>query len=248
MSNLSNIGSLMSLYLDNIAITERTDASEFLINAAANLLKQNGGRNWIPLIVKEIGENKYEAIANSFIYAVAEKAGLERLWCIIAEDTNNAIEITKVLAREKMPKVNLASASREEIKAGLQYLIDQPGSALKTVKLAVATNRIDEASRQSWQNLDPIIQLKCGITKGKKLEALKEVFYIEAKPVIALSSTEDHSSKKSDRPDIHNLQKMTTVQLKQEAKKRDLTVTSKMKKFDIIELILNAESKIDLNT
>ncbi|HEY9660834.1 MAG TPA: hypothetical protein V6C65_20460 [Allocoleopsis sp.] len=66
--------------------------------------------------------------------------------------------------------------------AALEYLIEQPGSVLKTVKSAVATNRIDEAPRQYWKTLEPIVNLKCGITKGKKLEALKQVFYLEPQP------------------------------------------------------------------
>jgi hypothetical protein len=82
-----------------------------------------------------------------------------------------------------MPKINLSKASRDEIMAALRYLIEQPGSVLKTVKLAVATNRIDEAPRQYWKNFDPITNLKCGITKGKKLDALKQVFYLTPQPM-----------------------------------------------------------------
>ncbi len=44
--------------------------------------------------------------------------------------------------------------------------------------MAIATNRIDDAPRKQWKTLEPIAQLKCGITKGKKLDALKEVFYL----------------------------------------------------------------------
>lgn len=183
MSSLSDIGNLMHLYLDDISPNEGTDAAEFLIKASAALLNQNGGRNWIPVIVKQTSEDKYEVIGNSFIYTVAEQASLERVWCIIADDSDATAEVTKVLAKEKTPKVNLSTASRDEIVAALQYLIEQPGSTLKSVKLAVAANRIDEAPRQSWQNLNPIIALKCGITKGAKLEALKQVFYLTPQPM-----------------------------------------------------------------
>ena len=160
MSNLSDIGNLMHIYLDDISPSKGIDTPEFLIKASARLLKEKGDRNWIPLLVKETGKDKYEVIANSFIYAVAKEAGLDRVWCIIADDSDDTMEVTKVLAQEKTPKINLCTASREEIVAALQYLIEQPGSALKTVKLAVAANRIDEAPRQSWQNFGPIIKLK----------------------------------------------------------------------------------------
>jgi len=72
----------------------------------------------------------------------------------------------------------LSTASREEIKSALQFLIEQPNSPLKTVKLATATARIDEAPRQFWKSLDSIVALKCGITKGKRLDLLKTVFYL----------------------------------------------------------------------
>lgn len=66
--------------------------------------------------------------------------------------------------------------------AALEYLIEQPGSVFKTVKSA-ATNRIDEAPRQGWKTLEPIFNLKCGITKDKKLDALKQAFYLDPQPL-----------------------------------------------------------------
>lgn len=225
MSSLSNIGNLMHLYLDEIDPGEGTDAPEFLITASAHLLNQKGGRNWIPVVVKETGEDQYEVIANSFIYAVAEEAGLDRVWCIIADSSDDTIAITKVLAGEEVPKINLSKASRDEIMAALQYLIEQPESALKSVKLPIATNRIDEAPRQYWKGLEPITTLKCGITKGKKLDALKQVFYLEPEPMPATIT------------DVDVLKKMTNAELKAMAKKREIVVTSKMKKDDLVEAL-----------
>ena len=105
MSSLSNIGNLMRLYLDDIDSSISNDTPEFLIKASARLLKEKGDdRNWIPLLVKEAGKDKYEVIANSFIYAVAKEAGLDRVWCIIADDSDDTAEVTKVLAQEKDTK------------------------------------------------------------------------------------------------------------------------------------------------
>lgn len=226
MSSLSDIGNLMHLYLEDIDPGEGTDAPEFLIKASAHLLNQKGGRNWIPVIVKETGEDQYEVIGNSFIYAVAEEAGLERVWCIIADDSEDAIETTKVLAGEKLPKINLSKASRDEIAAALQYLIEQPGSALKTVKLAVAVNRIEEAPRLYWKNFEPIVDLKCGITKGKKLDALKQVFYLtpQAMP--------------DNITDAGILATMSTTELKKIAKQRGIAGISKMKKDALVEALI----------
>lgn len=225
MTTLSNIGNLMYLYLDEIDPGEGTNSPEFLIKASAHLLNQKGGRNWIPVIVKETGEDKYQVIGNSFIYAVAQEAGLERVWCIIADDSEDTIEVTKVLAGEQIPKINLSKASRDEIMAALQYLIEQPGSVLKTVKLAVATNRIDEAPRQYWQNFDPITTLKCGITRGAKLNALKQVFYLTPQ------------SMPDSVTDVQMLKMMSTADLRKMAKKREIAGISKMTKDKLIEAL-----------
>lgn len=221
----NSIGNLMHLYIDEIDPGDGTDAPEFLIEATANILKQKGGRNWIPVIVKETGEDKYQVIGNSFVYAVAEQAGLERVWCIIADDSDDTMTLTKILAGEDKPKINLSTASRDEVMGALQYLIEQPNSDLKSVKLAVATNRIDEAPRQYWKNFEPITSLKCGITKGKKLDAIKSVFYLTPQ------------SMPDTINDVTILMTMTTVELKAIAKKRGITGISKMKKDALIEAL-----------
>ncbi len=225
MSSLSDIGNLMHLYLDEIDPGEGTDAPEFLIKASAHLLNQKGGRNWIPVIVKETGKNKYQVIANSFIYAIAEAAGLDRVWCIITDGSNETIGVTKVLAGEEIPKINLSKASRDEIKAALEYLVKQPDSILKAVKPAIATNRIDEAPREYWKTLDPIVDLKCGITKGKKLDALNQVFYLTPQPMPDTTT------------DIGVLKTMTTADLKVMAKKQGITGITKMKKDDLVKVL-----------
>lgn len=224
-SSITDVGNLMHLYLDEVEPGEGTNAPEFLVKATAHELNQKGGRNWIPVIVRQTGEDKYEVIGNSFIYAVAAEAGLERVWCIIADDSQETIEVTKVLAGEKVPKINLSKASRDDIMAALQYLIEQPGSPLKTVKIAVATNRIDEAPRQYWKNLEPITNLKCGITKGKKLDALKQVFFLTPQPMPDTIT------------DAGILETMTTTELKAMAKKRGITGIGKMKKPDLVSAL-----------
>jgi hypothetical protein len=223
MSSLSDIGNLMHLYLDEIDPGNGTNAPEFLITATAQLLNQKSGRNWVPVIVKETGEDRYEVIGNSFIYAVAEAAGLERVWCIIADDSAETIEVTRALAQEDIPKINLSKATREEIAAALHYLVAQPGSVLKSVKVAVATNRIDEAPRQYWKTLDPIATLKCGITKGAKLKALEQVFYLTPQ---AMPET---------LTDRGILKTLTNGELKAMAKKRGILGLSTMKKDALVE-------------
>jgi Rho termination factor, N-terminal domain len=225
MTTFSDIGNLMCLYLDDIDPGEGTQASDFLIQATAQQLKAAGGRNWLPIVVKETDKDRYEVIGNSFVYAVAEAAGLERIWCIIADDSETTATIAKTLAGEAIPQINLSTASRDDIQSALQYLLEKPGSGLTGIKLAVATNRLEEAPRQYWKTLDPIATLKCGITKGKKLDALKQIFYLTPQPL----------PDKITDPAL--LQTLTVGELKKMAKKRELAGYTKMKKPDLVNLL-----------
>jgi hypothetical protein len=224
----TDIGTLKHLYLDEIEITNGTDAPDFLIKATAKLLQQKGGRNWLPVIVKEVAEDRYQVIANSFVYAVAEQAGVERVWCVIADTAEDVGVLSRVLTREETPKLNLSTAQREEIRSALQFLIEKPNSPLKTVKLATATDRIDEASRQFWKNLDPIVSLKCGITRGKKLDLLKTVFYLtpQSQPIaVSEAFLED------------DLKLKTVSELKNLAREKGITGLSSMRKSDLIRVL-----------
>ncbi|MEH2458146.1 Rho termination factor [Nostoc sp.] len=182
MSDFDNIGKLMHLKLTEIKPGEKFSESEFIIKAAAETVLQADGQNWIPVIVKEIGDYQYQVVSNHFVYAVAQQAELERVWCIVISPESQNIEQAKILAREVLPKVNLNTASRDIILAALRYLISEPSSALKGVDPIVATNRITDSNRKIWSNFNPIITLKCGITKGKKLDALAKVFFLSPLP------------------------------------------------------------------
>lgn len=178
MSDFDNIGKLMHLPLADIETAEKFSESEFIISAAAESVKESGGRNWIPLIVQEIGDYKYQVVSNYLIYAVAQKADLKRVWCIVIEPDNNSIQQAKILAKEATPKVNLCTAPKETILAAMKYLINEPGSTLKTLDAVKVTNLIAAtANRENWSSFNPIITLKCGITKPK-LNALEKVFYL----------------------------------------------------------------------
>lgn len=220
--SLSNVGNLMCLYMHEISPGKGTEASEFLIKASAKVLIESGGRNWVPVIVKEIGEDEYEVIGNSFVYAIALEAGLERVWCIVTDSSERTEVLTQILTGDLTPKINLSTATRDEIQAALQYLIEKPNSELKGVKLAIATNRIDEAGRKYWSNLEPITKLKCGITKGKKLDALMSVFYLTPDPTLQATTP---------------VNALTITQLREMAKKRLIPGYTKKKKQELVALL-----------
>lgn len=229
MSSLSNVGNLMHLYLDEIEEGDPVRSSAFVIKAAANLLAETGGRNWIPVIVKEIDRDRYQVIGNSFVYAVVKEAGLERIWCIVADSDPGTIQATQILAQEKVPKVNLSTASFDQIRAALQYLTEDPKLGIKGLDISKVANRIDEApDRPFWKSLDPLTTLKCSITAAK-LKAFEQVFYLRPAPLPTPPPL----------PSAQALKKMKVSELKELAKQRDLAGYSKLKKADLVQALLN---------
>ncbi|MEM1241700.1 MAG: Rho termination factor N-terminal domain-containing protein [Cyanobacteria bacterium P01_H01_bin.26] len=218
---LSDIGNLMRLPLDEIEPGPLTEAHDFLVQGASALL-QAGHRNWLPIIVKETGVNQYEVVANAFVYEVVSEAGLEKVWCIIADDSFETALVSSVLANDSLPKVNLSKASHKQIAMALDYLLKQPGTLLKGVNVSSAASRIEGAPRKYWQTFEPITKLKCRITKGK-LKELKKVFYLEPEPLPEVITDPAH------------LDMFTATELKKMARKRGLKNYSKLKKADLIK-------------
>lgn len=225
---LSDIGNLVCLPFDEIEPGLQTTAHDFLIHEASNLLRKTK-RNWVPIIVKEIGVDRYEVVANAFVYAAIAESGLEEVWCIMANNDSDIAEVSAVLAHDRAPRVNLSKASHKQIKAALDYLKKQPDSKLKGVDLAKATGRIESAPRKYWETLKPITKLGCRIT-AKNIQDLQDVFYLEPEPW----------------PDVITdpalLDTFTTAELKKMATKRNIEGRSNLKrKADLIKRLSEAE-------
>lgn len=144
--SLSDTGNLMCLPFEEIEPGKPTEVHEYLIQEAAKQLGSKG-RNWVPLIVKEIDLDQYQVIGNSFIYAVAAEAGVDEVWCIIADNEPETEVLVKALCQEKISKVNLSTATRDEISNALDFLMSLPNSPLKGLNHASAVARIDDAPR-----------------------------------------------------------------------------------------------------
>lgn len=227
--SLSDIGNLMCLPFDEIEPGKPAEVHEYLIQGAAKELGM-AGRNWVPLIVKETGVDQYQVIGNSFIYAVASEAGLEEVWCIIADNKPATEAIAQVLSLESTPKINLSKASREEISSALDFLLRLPDSPLKGVNHASAVSRIDDAPRQYWKSFTPITKLGCRITAGKKVKALEQVFYLAPEPM----------------PDVITdrklLESLTVKELKEICKERKVQGYSRLKKPDLVEVLATPDA------
>ncbi|MFN5516008.1 MAG: hypothetical protein ACK5CA_15020 [Cyanobacteriota bacterium] len=125
------------------------------------------------------------------------------------------------------PPINLATATRQEIKSGLDYLNNRPVNSLglSAEKLANALDKIDGAPRQNWsESLKEVPALKCGITTAK-LPLFKEIFYTTPAPI---------------PPDITDpalLNTLSVAELKKLAQERGKTGAGRMTKKDWINLL-----------
>jgi hypothetical protein len=179
MSNSENIGKLMHLNLSKIESAEPCSESEFIIAGAAEAVLQAGNRNWIPIIVKETGDYQYQVVSNHFVYAVAQQAKLDLVWCIVIDPKPSNIEQAKILAREANPKVNLSTASKDTIIAVLKYLVKEHN--WKNVKPVETANKIVDSNREQWSDFTPLTKLQCGLTKAR-LDFIAKVFSISPPP------------------------------------------------------------------
>jgi len=219
------IGALLHLYIDEIEPLFSTEAHQFLIAGAAKAINDAGNRNWLPVIVKQTGAENFLAIANIFVLAAAQEAGLDKVWCIIADDSNSVQECSQLLSQETTPRINLTTATRDEIKLGLDYLINRANNPLPGVKISTALDKLDTPDRKYWgESLKEIPALKCCITSGKKLDIFKEVFYVTPEP-------------KPTDPDPIPLNKLTVAQLRALAKEKGIPGCTKLKKAELIAIL-----------
>ena len=169
----------MHLNLSKIESAEPCSESEFIIAGAAEAVLQAGNRNWIPIIVKETGDYQYQVVSNHFVYAVAQQAKLDLVWCIVIDPKPSNIEQAKILAREANPTVNLSTASKDTIIAVLNYLVKEHN--WKNVKPVETANKIVDSNREQWSDFTPLTKLQCGLTKAR-LDFIAKVFSISPPP------------------------------------------------------------------
>ncbi|MBC7971198.1 MAG: hypothetical protein H7Z11_13950 [Verrucomicrobia bacterium] len=159
-------------------IKGQSEAQPIIIKAIAQELSTTG-KNILPVIVRLLGEDKYQAILNTQILDAARQVKLDFVWCIVVNQPMQQqieVELGQVL------RVNLTTAPEQALVETLAYIQAQPNSPLKGLDATITASKIAAEDRSTWQDFTPIIKLKCGITKGKKLDALATVFYLTPPP------------------------------------------------------------------
>ena len=81
----SDIGTMKSIYLDEIDLKPTQRVNPKKVAEAAERMKQ-GTTNWEPIPIRETGRGRYEIVGNAHLYKAAKQAGLERMKTIMVGD------------------------------------------------------------------------------------------------------------------------------------------------------------------
>lgn len=87
IGGVSNVGGLMRIHANEITSSgdKKHAASDSKVEKVAKQLREAGGNNWVPVLVKQTGEDSYEVVGNHFAYDVAKKANISRIRAVVVK-------------------------------------------------------------------------------------------------------------------------------------------------------------------
>lgn len=154
-------------------IQGQSGAHPILIKNIAQHL-QATGKNILPVIVKLLEEDEYQAVHNVQILEAARQAGVDFVWCIVVNDQMQSqiqIEFGQAL------RTNILTASEQEIVDTLEYIqAHRPG--FKTIKPQLVAGAIVKyRDTKKPSSLSFLTKQRCGIGKAK-LATLSEFLVV----------------------------------------------------------------------
>lgn len=155
-------------------IKGENNTSSIIISAIADEL-QKIGRNVLPVIVKQSGEDKYQVVLNDHIIAAARQAKLDFVWCIIVDDVMEKqlqVEIGKVV------RTNLKAATEKELISFFEFIKTEEKGFSKIQPSLVAKAVVEYRQANSSKDLNFLATLRCGIGRAK-LPKLKPYIVLE---------------------------------------------------------------------
>jgi len=156
-------------------IESKTKSNTLLVKSLARTL---GGpkKNILPVIVKPIAEDQYEAVFNNLILEAAQYAKLDFVWCIPVDD-----ELQAQVDDEsgQVFQINALTATEQELVEALKYL-KTSDAELKKIDPDKVAKVIVAARTPDWKSLQPLTKLKCGIG-AKKVPILGKYLVLNQK-------------------------------------------------------------------
>jgi len=150
-------------------IEGKSDAPAIQIMAIAEQLKA-ASKNIVPVVIRLLGEDEYEAILNEQILDAARKAKLDFVWCIVVDQ---AMETQALTEAGQLLQVNITTATEQEITDILEYIKSRNPGFKKVDPRTVAQKIIRERQNKKLQSLTFLTRLKCGVGDAK-LPALRK--------------------------------------------------------------------------
>lgn len=150
-------------------IKGKTDAPAIAVSAIAQQL-QATSKNVLPIIVKLLAEDKYEATLNAQILEAARQAKLDFVWCIVV---NEAMDFQTQVEAGQALQINVSTASEKALVEMFEFIRSHKTGFSKLQPPLVAQAIVEYRKVHRLENLTFLTKLKCGIGKAK-LSALEK--------------------------------------------------------------------------
>lgn len=154
-------------------IKGKSDTPHIVLKTIAQELTATG-KNILPVIVRYLGEDKYQAILNTQILEAARSAKLDFVWCIVVDQPMQSqieIELGQVI------RTSVAIASQQELIDTLEYIRDHKPGFNKMDPQKVAKAIIEHRNTTALTNLNFLAKAKCGIGKAKLLSLSENLIF-----------------------------------------------------------------------
>ena len=143
-----------------------TTLNSVAVTAIAQELSAKG-RNILPIIVKSLKQDKYEAIVNAQILVAAKQAKLDFIYCIIIESNEIAQVQIEIGANASVVKTNLQQSTEMELVNAFDSVKKSIPEFAKTEPKKIAKAIIKYRNSNQITDLGFLTTLKCGIGKTK---------------------------------------------------------------------------------
>lgn len=156
-------------------IQGKSSADKALIKSISQQLSTKG-KNILPVIVKALDEDDYQAVLNTQILDAARLAKLDFIWCIVVDDQMQTQ--VQLESGQLPPQINVVIASEREITEFLEHIKSQK-KGFSTIKSKVAAKAIvRQRSTKKLSSLSFLKKEQCGVGKAT-LPRLSEFLVIK---------------------------------------------------------------------
>ena len=139
-----------------------SDAHPALVKNLAKQMKTTG-KNLLPVIVKILEEDNYQAVQNTQILEASRQANLDFIWCIIVNDQM----LTQILVESgHIIRVPILTASERDIVEVLEYIKTQKSGVSTINPQKAAKAIIEHRSNNKITSLAFLNKQQCGIGRA----------------------------------------------------------------------------------